>query len=138
MTFKIGELAKRADCPIQTIRYYEQEGLLTEPIRSSGNFRLYNDVDVERLQFIRHCRSLDMTLNEVRALLRFRDSPQTDCGGVNALLDSHIQQVEIRMEELTQLKQHLTVLREACSGQQSTDACGILQGLADSSCPNDV
>lgn len=138
MAFKIGELAKRTDCKIQTIRYYEKEGLLTEPMRSSGNFRLYNDAHVERLQFIRHCRSLDMTLDEVRTLLRFRDSPKTDCGGVNAILDSHIQQVEIRMEELAQLKQHLTVLREKCSGQRPTDACGILQGLADCSCHNDI
>lgn len=134
MFIKIGELARRTDCQIETIRYYEKEDLLPEPMRSVCNFRLYGDSHVERLRFIRHCRSLDMTLNEVRALLRFRDHPQADCGEVNALLDRHIQQVEIRMEELTQLNQHLSALREKCAGQRPTKACGILQGLSDCSC----
>jgi DNA-binding transcriptional MerR regulator len=59
---------------VETIRYYEREGLLREPSRSEGNYRLYTDTHIERLQFIRHCRSLDMTLEEIRNLLRFRDS----------------------------------------------------------------
>ena len=69
MTIKIGELARRTECQVETIRYYEKEGLLPEPTRSRGNYRLYGEAQVERLQFIRHCRSLDMTLGEVRALL---------------------------------------------------------------------
>jgi DNA-binding transcriptional MerR regulator len=60
-TLKIGELAKQTGCLVETIRYYEGEGLLLEPARSEGNYRLYTDIHIERLQFIRHCRSLDMT-----------------------------------------------------------------------------
>lgn len=134
MDIKIGELARRTECQIETIRYYEKEGLLPEPLRSGGNFRLYGEAHVERLQFIRHCRSLDMALNEVRVLLRYRDTPEPDCGEINTLLDEHIQQVEVRVEELLQLKRHLVELRQKCAGARPTESCGILQGLADSSC----
>ena len=84
-SLKIGELAKRTGCLVETIRYYEREGLLLEPARSEGNYRLYTDIHVERLQFIRHCRVLDMTLEEIRNLLRFRDAPDENCREVNAL-----------------------------------------------------
>jgi Cd(II)/Pb(II)-responsive transcriptional regulator len=134
MKIRIGELAKRTGCKIVTIRYYENEGLLPQPARSEGNFRLYVDEHVERLKFIRHLRSLDMTLGEIRALLGLRDNPTQDCGEVNALLDAHIQQVEVRVEALLQLKQHLVTLREKCSDGQLVEACGILQGLIDHSC----
>ncbi|MDS4060243.1 MAG: Cd(II)/Pb(II)-responsive transcriptional regulator [Candidatus Contendobacter sp.] len=134
MNIKIGELARRAECHVETIRYYEKEGLLSPPKRSGGNYRLYDDSHVERLQFIRHCRSLDMTLAEVQTLLGYRDTPAQDCGEVNALLDKHIQQVEIRVEALLQLKRHLLALREKCSGSRAIESCGILQGLSDCSC----
>ncbi|WP_080693821.1 Cd(II)/Pb(II)-responsive transcriptional regulator [Ralstonia pickettii] len=134
MDIRIGELAKRTGCEVVTIRYYEKEGLLPEPARSGGNFRLYGDEHVERLQFIRHCRSLDMTLNEIKMLLDLRDRPTQDCGRVNTLLDEHIRQVEVRVVALLQLKAHLLSLRESCSGSRPIQACGILQGLADCQC----
>ena len=71
----IGELARRTGCGIETIRYYEHEGLLPKPGRTSGNFRRYGQEHAELLSFIRHCRSLDMALNEIRILLRFRSAP---------------------------------------------------------------
>lgn len=76
MEIRIGALAKRSGCEVVTIRYYEKEGLMPKPARSGGNFRLYGDVHIERLQFIRHCRSLDMTLSEIRALLGLRDKTE--------------------------------------------------------------
>ena len=76
---KIGELAKRTECPVETIRYYEREGLLPPAARSESNYRQYGDVHIERLQFIRHCRSLDMTLDEIQRLLSFRDAPEKNC-----------------------------------------------------------
>ena len=90
MEIRIGDLAKRSGCEVVTIRYYEKEGLLPKPARSGGNFRLYGEAHIERLQFIRHCRSLDMTLSEIRALLGLRDNPMQDCGEVNTLLEAHI------------------------------------------------
>ena len=136
MEIRIGELAKLTGCEVVTIRYYEKEGLLLEPARSGGNFRLYDDAHIERLQFIRHCRSLDLTLGEIRSLLGLRDNPTEDCGEVNALLDAHIRRVEVRVEALLQLKQHLPNLREKCSGARPVEACGILQGLSDCNCPS--
>lgn len=134
MEIRIGDLAKRSGCEVVTIRYYEKEGLLPKPARSGGNFRLYGEAHIERLQFIRHCRSLDITLSEIRALLGLRDNPMQDCGEVNTLLDAHIQQVEMRVSALLQLKRHLVDLREKCSGSRSVEACGILQGLGNCNC----
>jgi Cd(II)/Pb(II)-responsive transcriptional regulator len=130
MGIKIGDLAKRTGCEVVTIRYYEKEGLMPEPPRSEGNFRLYGDTHIERLQFIRNCRSLDMTLDEVRALLELRDAPVEKCGEVNALIDDHIRAVEVRVETLLRLKQYLMSLRKKCSGTWPTDSCPILQDLA--------
>lgn len=134
MLIKIGELAKRTGATVETIRYYEKVGLLPEPSRSDGNYRLYGEAHIERLQFILHCRTLDMTLDEVRVLLQYWDEPDQDCGNVDALLDEHIRAVENRMQELAQLKQHLTVLRQKCVSSAPAESCGILNALADNSC----
>ena len=69
---KIGELAKLAQTQAETIRYYEREGLLPQARRSEANYRVYDQSHIQRLAFIRHCRSLDMTLGEIRTLLHFR------------------------------------------------------------------
>ncbi|WP_255772782.1 Cd(II)/Pb(II)-responsive transcriptional regulator [Paracandidimonas lactea] len=134
MPIKIGELAKRTESTVETIRYYEKEGLLPEPSRSNGNYRLYSEEHIERLRFIRHCRTLDMTLDEVRTLLKHRDFPNEDCGDVNTLLDDHIHAVEVRVAELLQLKRHLIALRQKCASAAPTATCGILRALGDHSC----
>ena len=126
---KIGELAKLTDCQVETIRYYEREGLLPEPARSDGNYRLYTQAHVERLTFIRNCRSLDMTLEEIRSLLSLRDSPQDQCESVNALIDEHIQHVKARIDGLLALQAQLLDLRQRCSAGADKDHCGILQRL---------
>jgi Cd(II)/Pb(II)-responsive transcriptional regulator len=95
--FKIGQLATQTGSKVETIRYYEQQRLLPQPARSDGNYRLYGAGHVKRLQFIRHCRSLDMTLDEIRTLLDFRDTPDANCAGVNTLLDKHIGHVADRI-----------------------------------------
>ena len=127
---KIGELALAAKCTVETVRYYEREGLLEEPARTSANYRSYGSSHVERLRFIRNCRSLDMTHDEIRALLVLIEQPASDCGGVNQLLDEHIAHVDTRIAELMQLKQQLGELRQRCQHEQKVGACGILQGLA--------
>ena len=128
-SLKIGELAKRTGSQVETIRYYEREGLLPEPRRSEGNYRLYSDTHLERLLFVRHCRSLDMTLEEIRSLLTFRDAPDDNCGEVNALLDEHIQHVAKRIKELKLLQQNLRGLRNLCQQTQAIKDCGILRSL---------
>jgi Cd(II)/Pb(II)-responsive transcriptional regulator len=126
---KIGELARAAATPVETIRYYERAGLLPEAPRTAGNYRVYGESELERLGFIRHCRSLDMTLDEIRVLLRFKDAPGEDCGVVNRLLDEHIGHVEERIRELNLLQEQLRRLREQCPDTVSAADCGILGGL---------
>ncbi|WP_061289524.1 Cd(II)/Pb(II)-responsive transcriptional regulator [Azotobacter vinelandii] len=127
---KIGELAKITGTPVETIRYYEREGLLAAPARTMGNFRIYTGAYVERLSFIRRCRLLDMTHEEIRALLRFKDDPRQDCADVNSLLDAHIAHVSARIHELRQLEEQLKRLRECCSEPSEAARCGILRELS--------
>ena len=127
---RIGDLARRAGCPVETVRYYEKAGLLPAPRRSSGNYRDYGQAHAERLAFIRRCRSLDMSLPEVRILLAAIERPEADCGPVNALLDDHIAHVGARIAELKQLKEELDAIRAHCAGSNAANACGILKTLA--------
>jgi Cd(II)/Pb(II)-responsive transcriptional regulator len=126
---KIGELAERSGCLVETIRYYERIGLLAPPERSSNNYRTYNERHGERLLFIRHCRALDMTLDEIRVLLDLRDHPEQDCAGVNELLDKHIGHVVNRIAALSALEAQLRDLRGRCLATDSTSACEILHAL---------
>ena len=128
---KIGELSTASSTPIETIRYYEREGLLPSPARTQGNFRVYEAPHLERLQFIRHCRGLDMSLDEVRVLLRVKDNPADDCGDVDALLDEHIGHVSTRIKELRSLEKQLKELRLRCGTSRTGDCCGILAGLTE-------
>lgn len=133
--FRIGELARRSGAPVETIRYYEREGLLPEPARSDANYRVYGAAVLERLSFIRRCRSLDMTLGEIRSLLAARDRPQDSCGGVNQLLDRHIDNVAQRLLELQALQVQLTALRGLCPAVRSAAECEILHELATPASP---
>ncbi|WP_137939854.1 Cd(II)/Pb(II)-responsive transcriptional regulator [Chitinivorax sp. B] len=126
---KIGELAKLADCTVETIRYYEKEGLLPPSRRTDGNYRDFDESLVERLRLIRNCRLLDMTQDEIRALLQFRDHPDDNCGDVNALIDHHIEHVQARIAELQSLQTQLTALRQQCQISSATRQCGIIKGL---------
>ena len=128
---RIGELGKKADCLVQTVRFYESEGLLPEPARSEGNFRLDDEVHLQRLLFIRRCRAKDMTLDEIRQLLNLRDRPELGCGEVNALVDAHIAQVRTKMKELRALERELMDLRRSCDSARTSRECGILNSLAE-------
>lgn len=112
---KIGELGTATGTQVETIRYYEREGLLPNSSRTASNYRIYNERHVERLLFIRRCRTLDMTLNEIRALLRFNDTQEDNCNEVNALLEEHIGHVADRIQELKKLEKQLKDLRQYCS-----------------------
>ena len=127
---KIGELAARTQTPVQTIRYYEREGLMPVAPRSDANYRVYGPEHIERLGFVRRARALDMTLQEIRVLLHFKDSPQEGCAEVNALLDEHIGHVAERVRELRQLERQLKTLREQCAAPRAAAHCGILGSLS--------
>jgi Cd(II)/Pb(II)-responsive transcriptional regulator len=129
---RIGELAKNTSCDVETIRYYEKSGLLSPPARSNSGYREYGIAHQEQLQFIRHCRSLQMTLSDIRILLNFKNQPTAECQEVNTLLDHHIERIQQQMFALRTLEKQLTTLRQQCREPHSTQECGILQNLAES------
>jgi Cd(II)/Pb(II)-responsive transcriptional regulator len=125
---KIGELASQARCEVQTIRFYEREGLLEAPARDPSGYRRYAGQHLQRLQFIRHCRSLDMPLAEIRHLLAFAAEPEQSCAQVNALVDEHLAAVRQRIKALKLLEQQLVALRAQCDGETS-QPCAILESF---------
>lgn len=126
---KIGELAKKTGCPVETIRFYELQGLLDRVARTGSNYRVYSEGHVERLGFIMHCRRLDMALDEIREILKLDDEPGESCVEVKPILDSHIGHVSERIRELRQLERQLRRLRAHCQSVNSTKDCGILTEL---------
>lgn len=125
----IGDLAQATGTAVETIRFYEREGLLPAALRAHNNYRVYERSHVERLALIRQCRGLDMTLDEVRTLLRLRDCPGEDCAEVNSLLDAHLHHVTQRIRELRALETNLKALRSRCTAPRAVADCGILNQL---------
>jgi Cd(II)/Pb(II)-responsive transcriptional regulator len=124
---KIGDLSRATGCTVETIRYYERVGLLPPPARSAGNYRHYAEAALERLTFIRHCRALDMSIDEIRALLEAGQN--RDCSDVDSLIEAHLQHVDQRIQELQGLREQLRNLRANCAQPGNPDDCGVLRGL---------
>ena len=126
---RISELATATGVEIETIRYYEKQGLIAEPERQANGYRSYANEHLERLAFIRHCRALDMPLAEVRSLLVFIDKPVADCAEVNQLIDAQLGRVRARLKSMRALEKQLGQLRKQCTHTDAGQACGILQEL---------
>ncbi|MEZ5729117.1 MAG: Cd(II)/Pb(II)-responsive transcriptional regulator [Burkholderiaceae bacterium] len=130
-SMRIGELARAVGCPVETIRFYEREGLLPRPARTETNYRRYRSTDLARLRFVRRCRDLDMSLDEIRTLLSFHDAPQPNCEPVNAVIDAHLSHVRERMRTLRALEAELQSLRDHCQAGNEGAQCAILGELAE-------
>jgi|SRR5690625_1704711 len=128
---KIGELAQKTNTAVETIRYYERVQLLPTPKRKENNYRVYTNFHLERLRFIRNCRSLDMTHEEIRTLLFYLDAPSGNCDPVTALIDEHLEHVDVRIKELNHLREQLFELQHVCQHDGDTTSCGILKSLLD-------
>lgn len=126
---RIGELAKSVQTPIDTIRFYERFGLLPKPARTASNYRTYSDIHAARLAFIRRCRNLEMSLDEIRRLLQFCDEPQRQCDAVNDMIEKHILQVESRIGGLQSLARELRQLRAVCRAPAKAKNCQVLKVL---------
>lgn len=127
---KIGELASATECPVETIRFYEREGLLSPARRNpDNNYRHYDQNHLDNLFFIRRCRSLDMTLDEIRTLLNARVQIQDDCEQINQLIQMHLLHVQTRINELKALELELDQLRTQCLNATNMENCGILREL---------
>lgn len=137
---QIKTLARCTGVDVQTIRYYEKQGLLPAPARRDNGYRDYDDAHVERLAFIRHCRALDLSLTDVRQLLLMWDQTKSNemhvGDDVEDLLDVHLARVRARLIHLQTLEQQLMALRSRCQGGHVDAArqshCGILTELVTS------
>lgn len=130
--FMIGELAKRTDTKVQTIRYYEDIGVMPKAIRAPNNRRLYDETHLERLTFVRHSRELGFSLDDIRNLLELSDQPDRTCEEVDAIARAHLDRVESKIASLQVLQAELQRMINNCSGATISD-CRIIKVLADHS-----
>ena len=126
----IGRAAEAAGCKVQTIRYYEQIGLLRHPPRSEGNQRLFAQEDIRRLAFIRHARALGFPLQAIRDLLSLGDEPEQSCEAADAIAKAQLGDVEQRIEYLQALRRELKRMVEQCRGGRIAD-CRVIEVLSD-------
>lgn len=126
----IGTLAKRTGTKVQTIRYYEQIGIMPEPGRTEGGQRRYGDADLDRLAFIRHARQLGFTLEAIRELLDLSDNPSRSCAEVDVIAHRQLKEVEARIARLETLRKELKRMLRECSRDTVSD-CRVLEVLRD-------
>ncbi|HIC65933.1 MAG: helix-turn-helix domain-containing protein [Paracoccus sp. (in: a-proteobacteria)] len=126
----IGSLAKKTGTKVQTIRYYEQIGLMPEPGRTGGGQRRYGDAELDRLSFIRHSRQLGFPLDVIRELLDLSDHPDKSCDEADAIARRQLKQVEQRLARLKALRTELKRMVHECSGGRTAD-CRVLEVLRD-------
>ncbi len=126
----IGRLARETGCKVQTIRWYEEIGLMPEPGRTAGNQRIYAPRDAARLAFIRHARELGFPLDDIREMLAMGDQPGESCEAVDALARRHLKQVRERIRRLQGLGKELERMIKQCRGGKVAD-CRIIEVLSD-------
>lgn len=128
---KIGELAQRAGVGIDTVRYYERQGLLPLPLRQLSGYRSFEAKDIARLQFVRRAKGLGFTLAEIRELLDLSCQLDGDMARVKAATTQKLADVEAKLAELTRIRSGLRVLLASCPGHGSVGCCPILNTLAE-------
>ena len=124
---RIGEAARLSGVSAANIRYYEKEGLLAAGVRGANSYRFYSDAEVHRLRFVRLCRAMDMSLDEVRTLLALDLRSKADCSAACVALDAHLGHVRERLRELRALEKDLLTLRNSCDGSDAH--CHIIESL---------
>lgn len=127
--FTIGKLAARTGVKVQTIRYYEEIGLMPRAERSAGNQRLYTASHADRLGFIRHARELGFPLDAIRTLLDLSDRPDAPCGEADAIARARLADVESRIARLQSLKVELERMVSQCARGTAAD-CRVIEVLA--------
>jgi Hg(II)-responsive transcriptional regulator len=128
-TLTLGALAKCTGVHLETIRYYEREGLIPEPARKPSGHRIYLPSAVQRLRFIRRVQELGFTLAEIRELLSLRAEAGRDCGDVCRRAQTKLDDVREKIRQLKAIETALTALTDNCSGDRPVNECGILEAL---------
>lgn len=111
---RIGELARRTETTVATIRYYEEIGLLRPAMRLSGGQRTYDYEDVSRLTFVRRCRAFDLSLDDIRSLLATMQDNRSSCSDARDLAGMHLEKVRGRLSELAALEKSLASMVRSC------------------------
>ncbi|PKL94432.1 MAG: transcriptional regulator [Gammaproteobacteria bacterium HGW-Gammaproteobacteria-8] len=127
---RIGQLARRTGCQIETIRYYERVGILPEPERTENNYRQYGAAHQRRLGFVRRCRDLGFSLDEVRTLLGMIEGEHRSCAEVETVAQQHLEAVRAKIADLGQMEARLSELVARCDGGNTPD-CSFLEALFD-------
>jgi DNA-binding transcriptional MerR regulator len=130
MDFSIGELSRRTQVKVPTIRYYEQIGLLAAPPRTEGKQRRYDEADARRLNFIRHARELGFEVDAIRELLELSTHPDQSCDEADRIARHHLNEVDRRIGKLTALRGELTRMITEC-GHGRVAECRVIQVLSD-------
>ena len=125
----IGQVAKRAGIGVETVRFYEREGLLEEPERKPSGYRQFDEGIVARLRFIRRAKELGFTLNEIKELLSLKLDPSTTCADAKHRAEAKITDIDAKIDSLQRMKKALLKLTRACSGRGKTSDCPILDAL---------
>lgn len=121
-------LAQRSGVNAETVRYYEKIYLLPEPPRSEGGYRIYGENDLQRLRFIRRCREMGFSLDEIRGLLLLVDREQVSCERVKHLADDHLLTIRTKISDLRKMERTLRALADNCSGEDVPE-CSIIEAL---------
>jgi len=128
---KIGELSKMTDVSIDTVRYYEKRGLIPRSVRSASGYRQYNKHDATRLKFIVQAKELGFTLDEIGQLLALRRDGRA-CIEVRSVAESKAQEIDMKIQKLSRMRQTLLELAEQCEKSSDNDPCPILNSLEES------
>ena len=129
MDLTIGELARRSGYAVQTLRYYEQIGLMPKPPRSSGGQRRYGEGLQRRLLFIRHARDLGFEIEDIRSLLDLASRPDQPCASVDAIAKAHLVSIDEKIARLTALRAEVDRMLRACATERIAE-CKVIDVLA--------
>jgi DNA-binding transcriptional MerR regulator len=127
--FSIGELSKATGVKVVTIRYYEHVNLMPAPLRTGGNYRVYRREDLHRLQFVRRCRDLGFTHDQLRDLLHLSVQSRKRCSGIDRITENHLKDIEGRIADLRRLAAQLRRIKNGCPGKGLIADCRILAAL---------
>ena len=128
---RIGELSKNTGFPVETLRYYEKQGLLSPVSRSDSGYREYNNESRKQLQFIRQAKSVGFSLKEITELLTLRvERDQHSCADVKSIAEQKIIQIDSKINELDKMRKALHKITDACcGGSEPATSCTILNAL---------
>lgn len=129
MDYTIGELARRSGYAVQTLRYYEQTGLMPVPPRTVGNQRRYGEQHLRRVLFIRHARDLGFEVEAVRSLLELAAHPERPCASVDAIATAHIEAIDGKIARLTALRFEVRRMLRQCRRGRIAE-CHVIESLA--------